>query len=227
MFRGKKAFTLTELLIALAIVGALAALAIPSLVEDINRKLLTAQLKNTVVMVQDLIDRQLVDNKTQTLENTAFNNAGTLMSSSNFAIADECTVAKTCWGNENKYKRLSDMEANVSVGGTTKMLKNGITLSYSVDKWGSINDGTTSGDQCYGLFFVDVNGKDKPNILGRDLFAFRVTKKGKILYGTACNGKSDDTAKISDDTLIGYCKDNSYSTACLAIIQRKNWKMTY
>ena len=52
MFRGKKAFTLTELLIALAIVGALAALAIPSLVEDINRKLLISQLKNTVVMVQ-------------------------------------------------------------------------------------------------------------------------------------------------------------------------------
>lgn len=45
MFRGKKAFTLTELLIALAIVGALAALAIPSLVEDINRKLLISQLK--------------------------------------------------------------------------------------------------------------------------------------------------------------------------------------
>ena len=91
MFRGKKAFTLTELLIALAIVGALAALAIPSLVEDINRKLLISQLKNTVVMVQDFIDRQLVDNKTQSLENTAFSNATTLMSSSNFAIADECT----------------------------------------------------------------------------------------------------------------------------------------
>ncbi len=227
MFRGKKAFTLTELLIALAVVGALAALAIPSLVEDINRKLLTAQLKNTVVMVQDLIDRQLVDNKTQTLENTAFNNATTLMSSANFAISDECTGENSCWADGNKYKRLSDMEKNVSAWGTTKMLKNGITLSYSVDKWGSIDDGTKSGDQCYGLFFVDVNGKDKPNILGRDLFAFRVTKKGKILYGTACNGKSDDTAKLSDETLINYCKNNSYSTACLAIIQRKNWKMTY
>lgn len=45
-------------------------------------------------MVQDLIDRQLVDNKTQSLENTAFSNATTLMSSSNFAIADECTEAK-------------------------------------------------------------------------------------------------------------------------------------
>lgn len=228
MFRGKKAFTLTELLIALAIVGALAALAIPSLVEDINRKLLITQLKNTVVMVQDLIDRQLVDNKTQSLENTAFSNATTLMSSSNFAIADECTEAKKCWGNENKYKRLSDMDTKAGGGGTTKMLKNGITLGYSVDKWeATIDDGTKSGDQCYGLFWVDVNGKDKPNILGRDLFAFRVTKKGKILYGTACTGKSDDTAKLSDDTLIGYCKDNSYATACLAIIQRKNWKMTY
>ena len=147
MFRGKKAFTLTELLIALAIVGALAALAIPSLVEDINRKLLISQLKNTVVMVQDLIDRQLVDNKTQSLENTAFSNATTLMSSSNFAIADECTEAKKCWGNENKYKRLSDMDTKAGGGGTTKMLKNGITLGYSVDNWeATIDDGTKSGD---------------------------------------------------------------------------------
>ena len=42
----KKAFTLSELLIALAIVGAISALAIPSIVEDMNRRMLANQLKN-------------------------------------------------------------------------------------------------------------------------------------------------------------------------------------
>lgn len=49
------------------------------------------------------------------------------------------------------------MDTKAGGGGTTKMLKNGITLGYSVDKWeATIDDGTKSGDQCYGLFWVDV-----------------------------------------------------------------------
>ena len=64
----KKAFTLTELLIALSIVGAIAALSIPALIEDVNRRLLVNQLKNTVVTVQQLVDQQLIENNTKNLQ---------------------------------------------------------------------------------------------------------------------------------------------------------------
>ena len=46
ILKNKKAFTLTELLLALAVVGAVAALSIPALLENINRKVLASQLKN-------------------------------------------------------------------------------------------------------------------------------------------------------------------------------------
>ena len=42
----KIAFTLIELLLALGIVGAIAALSAPSIMDNINRRVLTSQLKN-------------------------------------------------------------------------------------------------------------------------------------------------------------------------------------
>ena len=56
ILKNKKAFTLTELLLALAVVGAVAALSIPALLENINRKVLASQLKNTVLTIQNLAD---------------------------------------------------------------------------------------------------------------------------------------------------------------------------
>ena len=70
ILKNKKAFTLTELLLALAVVGAVAALSIPALLENINRKVLASQLKNTVLTIQKLADDQLIIKKTQILENT-------------------------------------------------------------------------------------------------------------------------------------------------------------
>lgn len=225
----KKAFTLTELLIALSIVGAIAALSIPALIEDVNRRLLVNQLKNTVVTVQQLIDQQLIENNTKKLQDTDFAKPTDLLSAANFAIADNCTTVAKCWADKGSnpaaYRILSDLTYKQGAPGTkTIKLKNGVTLTYYLDSiGGTINDGTKDGDKCYGLFFVDVNGKDKPNIVGRDFFAFRITEKGKIVYGTSCNGIDNS----SDDQLATWCKNDSYSTACLAHIQRNNWKMKY
>ena len=72
ILKNKKAFTLTELLLALAVVGTVAALSIPALLDTINRKVLSSQLKNTVLMVQNLADEQLVNNKPKLLTIPSF-----------------------------------------------------------------------------------------------------------------------------------------------------------
>ena len=221
ILKNKKAFTLTELLLALAVVGTVAALSIPALLDTINRKVLSSQLKNTVLMVQNLADEQLVNNKTQTLDNTQFSDPTKLLSGSNLAIANPCTKADDCW--PANYKKLSDMTNSIGrPGGTSKMLKNGAVINYSLSELGNE---WADGDKCYGLFWVDVNGKDKPNILGRAFFAFRITKKGKMVYGTSCNGLTSENT--TDEKMLEYCKTNTYATACLAHIQRNNWKITY
>ena len=66
------AFTLTELLIALAILGALAGMAIPSLMEGLQKKQLTLQLKNTIAGIQQIAHNQMIAKNTKDLTLTDF-----------------------------------------------------------------------------------------------------------------------------------------------------------
>lgn len=215
----KKAFTLTEVLLALAIVGAIAAMAIPSLMNDINRRLLSSQIKNTTVMIQDLMDRQLTKNKTRRLSNTDFSDAAHLFSTQNVLIANNCAIRNECWGT--LYHSIGHNPITVPKLPSVS-LKNGVTIAYTPSALGPKRDG---GDSCYGLFYIDTNGPDKPNILGRDYFALRITEFGQIIDGSNC---TNPNAIASDALLTALCNDGTgFPTACLTILQRRNWKMDY
>lgn len=210
----KKAFTLSELLIALAIVGAIAALAIPAIIEDMNRRILANQLKNLSLIIQNLAGDQLVNNKVHSLEYTDFKDASTLLSSSNFSIADYCSTRSDCVAAS--YGTLNGKTVSIP-NYTTVKLKNGVTLTYTVSELAL----TGSTDKGYGLFYTDLNGLDGPNLLGRDLFVFRISKKGRIVDGTGDNSTTDATLK-------NYCKDgSSVPTSCYTLVERSNWKITY
>ncbi len=225
----QKAFTLTELLIALTIVGAIAALSIPALVNDINSKVAVNQLKNTLVQVQQIMDQELIENNTKSLKDTAFADRTQLYTK--FAKSGTCTA--DCWGPKidgtKNYKTLNKLEATrtFSVDANAIKLKNGVSLYYNPQPTeyaeGSLKDGTKDGDKCYGIFYIDINGKDKPNIVGRDFFAFRITQKGNISYGSSCTGNLN----VAEATLIKQCKEDTALTSCTALIQRHNWKITY
>mgnify|MGYP002569277893 FL=1 len=68
----KRAFTLTELLIALGIIGTIAALSIPSLMTSIHNKMLATQLQNNVESVQQAIANQKIIHNTKDLTETKF-----------------------------------------------------------------------------------------------------------------------------------------------------------
>ena len=217
----KKAFTLTELLVALAIVGAIAALTIPNLLSNINNRMMVAQLKNTISFIQQLAQEQLVQYKTQSLQETDFASAATLLTTNNFDIARTCAdAAKDCWktsaeGSEKiQYRRISD-KAEISPSGpswASVELKNGVLLSYSVD------NRSYDGERLVGQFCVDVNGNDGPNISGRDYFCFFVTKTAKIV------SMFDDKSK---DENIENCITGVASNYCVKAVMEAGWKMEY
>lgn len=209
----KKAFTLTELLIALTIVGALAALSIPTMVENINQKLLTTQLKNTIVTVQQIASEELINNQKRDLSETAFASPQDVYKM--FNSSNPCNDQNPCWGPENdssySYKSINNTNLIIQSPEDGIKIKNGVSLNYKL-----YSPAPTNFDQPYGSFTVDLNGKDKPNIVGRDYFIFYVTKSGKIYQSTT----------FSDSIIILLCKAG-IANYCTQAIQISNWKMTY
>lgn len=191
IYKKNNAFTLTELLIALGIIGAIAALSIPSLISTVHNKVLTTQIKSDVASVQQLINDQMITKKTKNLSDTGFS------SSTEFYKlidkAQDCSDNVKCWGTSYRVIGGESSDATIPTDGIK--LKNGGAMSYSLvaaakddKKDGDAADSAADddADASFAQIYVDVNGPDQPNIIGRDLYAFYITKKGQI--------KGDDTA---------------------------------
>ncbi len=224
MINNKNAFTLTELLVALGIVGAIAALSVPSLLISINNRLLTTQLKSTVGSVQQLIFDQLIAHKTKNLLETDFKNPATLLTNSNFSVAKTCAdSAKDCWkttqdeqGKLITYRNLNGGTATpVGAGYTSILLQNGGIISYSLVTKQVYYADTT--DDVISDFCMDVNANDGPNMWGRDYFCFYITRKGKI---TPLNEDLTLAQKIT------MCKAGN-ANHCAAAVIENNWVMPY
>ena len=224
MINNKKAFTLTELLVALGIVGAIAALSVPSLLTSINNRLLTTQFKSTVGSVQQLIFDQLVANKTKNLLETDFISPAKLLTNSNFSIAKTCAdPAKDCWkttkddqGKQISYRTINGTAGTPAGSGYSSiLLQNGTIISYSmITKKAYWADAT---DELIGDMCIEVNANDGPNIWGRDYFCFYITRKGKIT-------PTDKEYTLKQN--ITSCKAGNANNCAAAVIEN-NWVMPY
>ncbi len=233
----KRAFTLTELLIALGIIGAIAAVSIPSLMSNINNRVLASQLKNTVVGIQQIIDEQLTRNNTTSLSDTDFgkgpsyvlvgvNESGVANAkdSTNFSVSKICpagTAYANCWKittDATPYKWLTGADLRMNDSLTIK-LKSGALISYfSTTSAPFTYEGTI--DKVIGAFDIDVNGNEGPNIAGRDFYSFYITDKGKIV----------DNYYNSENVLLSTkqtaCQKGS-AYACFGAVVDDGWRINY
>lgn len=220
----KRAFTLTELLIALGIIGAIAAVSIPSLMSNINNRVLASQLKNTVVGIQQVIDEQLTRNNTTSLLDTDFKSPTSLLTEGNFSVAKICPAGQAhigCWNitdSTTPYKWLTGTTFKMNNSLTLK-LKSGALISYfSTTSAPFTYEGTI--DKVIGAFDIDVNGNEGPNIAGRDFYSFYITDKGKIV----------DNYYNSENVLLSTkqtaCQKGS-AYACFGAVVDDGWRINY
>lgn len=235
-----QAFTLTELLIALGVIGAIAAISVPSLMNTINNRMHATQLKNTVASIQQLISDQMVSHKTKNLADTDFASEDKLLTGANFAIVKTCekgTDASTnCWHtsatdtSKVTYKgmagntgnavadSIASLHALVASHNRTVVLKNGVILAYNSHPDEAYAEGN---DKLLGIFFVDLNGTEKPNISGRDFFWLYVTEHGKIV-GYKAFYEQNSTL----EQMINFCKGGN-AAWCFDVVVDSGWKMPY
>ena len=147
------AFTLAEVLITLGIIGVVAAMTMPSLIQNYKRQQATARIKKFVSVInQALIS---AENDLGAREDWVIGEVDNSDSAYNFLN----TYIKP-------YIKSADVEKRTLFG------RNMATLRFVDGSQMSVKVGA-----CYDIFY-DINGEKGPNEKGRDIFVFILCKNG-------------------------------------------------
>mgnify|MGYP002522655276 CR=1 FL=1 len=165
-----KAFTLSEVLITLAVVGTLAALVVPGLIKDYNSKANMTMLQNMVANLQSAVQTQMTREGATDLDATDIVKDPEKF----FRTLDVVNASSDAkyFPNLNNYKILSGA-ALTAIPKTCKAsakMKNGVALCMSTFAPVMGNAyGTTHRNVA--TIYIDLNGVKEPNISGVDFFA--------------------------------------------------------
>lgn len=187
----KTAFTLAETLVVLAIVGTIAALTIPGLVQGtLNKEHISSAKKSYAVISRAT---EMVQNK-----------LGPISQWDKFATADQVwnayveqlNITKNCSNTAGcfpavGYRRLNGeslIEDNISLSVTyyTAALADGSLIAiWPFNNAISADYGLSPEQVIYGVVLVDTNGLHGPNVYGKDVFRFALTQDGALPSGSA------------------------------------------
>ena len=186
-------FTLAEVLITLGIIGVVAAMTLPSLIQKQTEKATVAKVKKAYSVLQQAFIRATQENSTPDIwdmmssqyDNPSIVFADKFVPYMNVIVncigSDSIFVKKNC----TKVLYTSTTYSSFRTGdGSTFIFQN----YTDVCNWGAGN--TPSLKKICGSIFVDINGVNGPNIMGKDIFEFWLTTNGVFPTGT-----KDDTRK--------------------------------
>lgn len=188
----KSGFTLAEVLITLGIIGVVAAMVIPTLMNSTQSKETITSLKkvySTLSNAYTLAQQENGSPDNWDLTNHPENLVGYMAPYLN--ITKNCGLGGGgCFPSGTNYRGLdgstwTDFDSNSSL--YKFQLADGTTFTGNVLSGTCSMDGGTSTqlhNNVCGGFDVDINGFKKPNQGGKDTFAFYVTKTGIIPVGT-------------------------------------------
>lgn len=235
----KKGFTLAEILITLGIIGIIAAITLPSVINKYKEKVTLHKLENTYSLLANAYNEALFEYGTpDTWPNKNVNGMGVAeIFAKKLRLTDIClTTSVKCHLNTKIVEYMSlngfDTGSYKYLVGTVARLNDMKIIFYfkapecrgwSEYSWDSVTKQSPYYHAC-GTISVDINGNNKPNRYGVDLFQFIFTDS-KIVPGgtpptpyynlrTACN----PTMTTWDGSVNG-----SFCTAWLLIKKNMNY----
>lgn len=211
-----KAFTLAEVLITLGIIGIVAAMTIPSLMNQTNDTELKTKWKKSFSTLANATNSIKNDNGGEITGVFTSGGSSMLTAYSNYlSVSQSCptnSVSEGCIASQN-YKGLD----GTGTGGGDGMNVPGMVLTdgtsvifkaYSLPS--ALNCNYIYVSQMCGTIYIDVNGLKGPNTMGRDLFLVFLTQNGLSAAGSTSTSFS---AIIND-----------FSSSCNPANTTYNWR---
>ncbi len=247
----KIGFTLAEVLITLAVIGVVAALTIPTLAKKYQNAQYVSALKKAYTQMNQVFLRMAVDSGQSDSIQSYFDfitDTNTSFKASGDAIASYYKVGKNCGVNTSRgcFPKFNTYYDGTS--GTSFDLDNSsnwykfistdgmsFIFRFSNESVGSANcqrsynsDTSSPMNNSCGNLYIDVNGLQKPNFLGRDVFEFYITSnKVPILYpygGKEYDYWNQGNSNFCSSISTGSGKSGDY---CSGRIIEKGWIMDY
>ena len=247
----RKAYTLAETLITLGIIGVIAALTIPSLTtsyrKDVYAKTLSAAVSGFENSVSAMIISEDVDNLLDTnawwglVSNGKYNLKQNSSSDiiddfrselSRFIPIEKSYVKKVDYDNLGSSNSSENLVYDDTIRFKTKKGYEYLIYINNVSKDDAKNE-LTALSQGYNYLnkaadvCIDINGEEKPNIVGRDLFCYELSVDGK-LYPVGSREQylynNKNYARINSKTK---CVTNKDGAFCADYLMKNGYKMDY
>lgn len=202
-------FTLAEVLITLGVIGLVAAITIPSIIQHYQKQQTISQLKKVYTVLNQAFKMAEVDNGSfETWD--AYTNANRVEYINKYfkpylKVIKVCNDYIECGYSKNKpwVKPILKTPIGHEIMSNSLILSDGTYLNFHSSSYPIV---------------VDLNGAKNPNQLSRDVFIFSIDKSGIKPYGNYSNGS------------YYYCSKNSVNVndngqLCAAKIISDGWKI--
>ncbi len=217
----RSAFTLAETLIVLAVIGVVAAITMPTLIANYQKKQTVAKLKGTYSILNQALQMSQAENGD--LSNWDFSLTG--LDFYNRYLVKYLIQAK----NYNKVVKPDDYVDYVlsgqkhqnsfafNTGSAKVLLVNGVYMTVS-----------TSGNTK--MITFDINAFKKPNTIGKDIFYFEISSsKGLMPYGIVST-EYKLPENYTRETLLSAsyangCNKKKWGSWCTALIMLDGWEI--
>ena len=228
----RNGFTLAEVLVTLGIIGVVSAMTVPTLMQNYQRKSYVTQLHKVYNEIIQASERYVSDNNYVDFGESRLKGNSTELRrfiNTYFKVVKDCGTRYTgCMADE--YVSLSGGTVNTQHGqcNSVVVLASGASLCADTvamadadsedpddeNKIVSSNHAGSGGEVI--TFEVDINGKQGPNVYGRDYFSFQIDKNCNIFdkFYIQNGNKPDMNANNPDNGLFGKIIEDA-------------WEMTY